>query len=410
MRPGGPDEGSSRVRHLSRPSAGPAGPVASARHGTAGHRECAARTPVARGCGRGTATVHTYLELARLASLQNRIDDTVAALTAAAAFEPTWAELPHRVAMACWEYVRRSDVTDPVVQLAYIRKAMTAEDQALTIRRDYVPALIHKHQLLKMQATLTADPGEQKVLTAKAQEILHRAYELQQKRDRDAQSRTGSTNTSPPPFAGFAEPFEQTMARLQPTRIAGTIRPPKKITDVKPIYPNDAQASRVQGVVVVEVIIDELGIIANARILQSVPSLDEAALGAVSQWKYAHRPCPMAHRCRWSCRSRSASRQWRVVDDRQRHSARYDWVAGVADEAGVYASPASTLVAERRSESLSHSPARDRRRCVCLVAEQHPPGSSRNITQSSRQSPGGPPAAPEGAPVRPALFTVHYRC
>ena len=59
----------------------------------------------------GTATIHTYLELARLASLQHRIDDTVAALTAAAAFEPTWAELPHRIAMAYWEYVRLPDVT-----------------------------------------------------------------------------------------------------------------------------------------------------------------------------------------------------------------------------------------------------------------------------------------------------------
>jgi len=234
----------------------------------------------------GTATIHTYLELARLASLQNRIDDTVAALTAAAGLEPAWAELPHRIALAYWEHVRRPDMTDPVVQLAYIRKAIAAEDQALMIRRDYVPALIQKYQLLKMQATLTADPGEQKVLTTEARDSLHRASQLEQKRDRDAQSRAGSPNTSPPPFAGFAEPFEQTMARMQPLRITGTIRPPRKITDVKPIYPTDAQASRVQGVVVIEVIIDESGTIANARILRSVPSLDEAALAAVSQWKY----------------------------------------------------------------------------------------------------------------------------
>ena len=178
------------------------------------------------------------------------------------------------------------------MKLASIRKAVTAEDQALTIRREYFPALVHKYQLLRMRATLTADPDEQKVLMAEARDILLRASQLEQKRE--AQSRTASPNTSPSPFAGFAEPFEQTMARMGAVRIAGTIRPPTKITDVKPIYPPEAQASRVQGVVIIEVIIDELGTIANARLLRSIPGLDEAALAAVSQWKSPRRPFLMA--------------------------------------------------------------------------------------------------------------------
>jgi protein TonB len=52
------------------------------------------------------------------------------------------------------------------------------------------------------------------------------------------------------------------------------------------VYPAEAQASRVQGVVILEAIIDEQGNIANARVLRSIPMLDEAALGAVSQWKF----------------------------------------------------------------------------------------------------------------------------
>ena len=35
-----------------------------------------------------------------------------------------------------------------------------------------------------------------------------------------------------------------------------------------------------------EVVIDEDGSVDNARVLRSIPLLDEAALGAVSQWRF----------------------------------------------------------------------------------------------------------------------------
>jgi TonB family protein len=39
-------------------------------------------------------------------------------------------------------------------------------------------------------------------------------------------------------------------------------------------------------VVIIEAIIDPSGSIANARVLRSIPLLDEAALGAVSRWQF----------------------------------------------------------------------------------------------------------------------------
>jgi TonB family protein len=69
-------------------------------------------------------------------------------------------------------------------------------------------------------------------------------------------------------------------------RIGGTIQPPKKIKDMPPEYPAIAQQARVQGVVIVEVRIDERGMMSDTRILRSIPLLDQAAIDAVKQWQY----------------------------------------------------------------------------------------------------------------------------
>jgi protein TonB len=67
---------------------------------------------------------------------------------------------------------------------------------------------------------------------------------------------------------------------------AGGIAAPKKIKDVAPAYPADAESARVQGPVVCEIVIDQDGNVMAARVVQSLPMLDQAALDAVKQWKY----------------------------------------------------------------------------------------------------------------------------
>ena len=72
----------------------------------------------------------------------------------------------------------------------------------------------------------------------------------------------------------------------QPLRVGGAIRQPQKVREVAPVYPTFAQAARVQGIVIIEATIGADGRVENARILRSVPLLDEAALEAVRQWEY----------------------------------------------------------------------------------------------------------------------------
>ncbi len=55
---------------------------------------------------------------------------------------------------------------------------------------------------------------------------------------------------------------------------------------VQPVYPPIAQSARIQGIVIIEATIGEDGQVINARVLRSVPLLDQAALDAVRQWKY----------------------------------------------------------------------------------------------------------------------------
>jgi protein TonB len=70
------------------------------------------------------------------------------------------------------------------------------------------------------------------------------------------------------------------------SRLSSDLKPPTKTKDVKPVYPAEARAAGVQGVVIIEALIDEQGKVTAARILRSVPGLDEAALDAVKGWVF----------------------------------------------------------------------------------------------------------------------------
>jgi TonB family protein len=207
-------------------------------------------------------------------------------LIEAAAANPTSAAAQHTLGVFYWDKSRGAGVT-PEENLSYVLKGIAAEDRALAINPDYVDALVYKNILLRLHANLSADPAEQKRLIEEADALRTRAMSLRQ-------VHAGIIDVGgpppppppPPPFAGFAEPFEQTLGRLIPVRVGGNLRTPTKTKDVRAAYPAIAQSARVQGVVILEAIIDTDGSIANARVLRSIPVLDAAALGAVSQWQF----------------------------------------------------------------------------------------------------------------------------
>ncbi len=61
---------------------------------------------------------------------------------------------------------------------------------------------------------------------------------------------------------------------------------PKLVTKVNPVYPEAARQAGIQGTVLLEAKIDEKGDVVAAKVLKSVPELDQAAIDALKQWKY----------------------------------------------------------------------------------------------------------------------------
>ena len=66
----------------------------------------------------------------------------------------------------------------------------------------------------------------------------------------------------------------------------GSAPMPRLIKYVAPIAPAAASQPGARGVVIVEARIDETGAVASARIAESIPALDHAALAAVRQWRF----------------------------------------------------------------------------------------------------------------------------
>ena len=71
-----------------------------------------------------------------------------------------------------------------------------------------------------------------------------------------------------------------------PYRLGNGIEPPRKIKDVAPIYPPTALVSRALGTVVIEAIVGADGKVHDAKVLHSIPALDQSALDAVRQWEF----------------------------------------------------------------------------------------------------------------------------
>jgi len=71
-------------------------------------------------------------------------------------------------------------------------------------------------------------------------------------------------------------------------RPGGGVTPPRLLSEVQPVYTNDALARRIQGTVVLEVIVRRDGCASNIRVVRSLDAggLDQAAVAAVSQWRF----------------------------------------------------------------------------------------------------------------------------
>lgn len=74
--------------------------------------------------------------------------------------------------------------------------------------------------------------------------------------------------------------------RREPLRPGGDIKEPVKVHHVPPVYPRIALESKIEGVVILEAVIDADGSVRDVRVLRSAPLLDQAAIDAVRKWRF----------------------------------------------------------------------------------------------------------------------------
>jgi len=81
----------------------------------------------------------------------------------------------------------------------------------------------------------------------------------------------------------------------RPLRVAGDVSAPVKVSGEPPEYTEVARQARIQGIVILEVVVDRSGNVTDARVIRSLPmGLDQRAVEAVRRWKF--RPAMRAGR------------------------------------------------------------------------------------------------------------------
>ena len=87
-------------------------------------------------------------------------------------------------------------------------------------------------------------------------------------------------------FAAVALLVPSPVFAQAPVRVGGDIKPPVRTEYVAPVYPPIAVQARVEGVVILELLIGTDGSVRQSRVLRQNALLDGAAVEAVKKWKY----------------------------------------------------------------------------------------------------------------------------
>ena len=75
----------------------------------------------------------------------------------------------------------------------------------------------------------------------------------------------------------------------EPIRVgsSGPVPMPAKVFDIAPEYPASARTARVEGTIEIDILVGPNGTVEETRIIKSIPQLNQAAMAAVRQWRYA---------------------------------------------------------------------------------------------------------------------------
>jgi TonB family protein len=225
--------------------------------------------------------------LAALYARAGQFDRALRVIEDYAALDPTDPARQQIVAVYYWEKVSKDPDLTPVEKRTYIHEGIAATDRALQAQPEYLDSMIYKNILLRTEANLETDAAKQKALLTEADALRTRALALRKTQGNGVpppppppSARTGAETMPPPP------PPPPPPGMPSPVRVGIGIKAPTKVADVQAVYPPEAIQAHIQGAVVAELLVDQTGTVKWARVLRSIPMLDQAALDAVKQWRY----------------------------------------------------------------------------------------------------------------------------
>jgi len=170
---------------------------------------------------------------------------------------------------------------------AEVDAAKAAVDKAVADRADqYAAETLKAAQEARaaLDAELTAQEGKWFKSYDRAKQLATAAKEAGDKAAADAVAAKEKADAVA--AKEQADAAARAKAKASAVRVGGKIEPPIKMNDVKPVYPAIAQNAGVSGAVIIEATIGADGRVIDAKVLRSIPLLDQAALDAVRQWEY----------------------------------------------------------------------------------------------------------------------------
>jgi len=123
-----------------------------------------------------------YMQLAGYYNRQGEFDKTIQALEARAQQEPNNPEAYYTIATFYWDKAYRDFRLPDPEKKKYVEAGVAAVDKAISLKNDYMDALVYKNLLLRLQANLEKNPARQQALLKEADQLRDRAQELRKQK------------------------------------------------------------------------------------------------------------------------------------------------------------------------------------------------------------------------------------
>jgi Putative Zn-dependent protease, contains TPR repeats len=127
-----------------------------------------------------------YMQMAAFYNRQGRFDKTMDALNQRAAQDPHNPEGYYTIAVYYWDKTFRDKALNDATRHEYINSGMEAVNKAISIKPDYLEAIVYKGLLLRLEANMEKDRKKQADLLKEADALRDRAKSLQKSKTQGA--------------------------------------------------------------------------------------------------------------------------------------------------------------------------------------------------------------------------------